>query len=76
MCISTDGYKKENLRILVIVQRAFGSQPIIVDEGYDYGGYYVDNCISGKVGSTLAPSLVGETNGGNEDFTGGKPIDW
>ena len=71
-----DGYKKENLRILVIVQRAFGSQPIIVDEGYDYGGYYVDNCISGKVGSTLAPSLVGETNGGNEDFTGGKPIDW
>ncbi len=69
-------YKKENLRILVIVQRAYGSLPKIVDEGFDYGDYYVDNCVSGKAGARILPMLTGETGGGNEDVIGGNPINW
>ncbi|MGX8708226.1 MAG: BACON domain-containing protein, partial [Bacteroidales bacterium] len=70
------GYKKDNLRILVIVQRAFGSQPRLVDEGYDYGNYYVDNCVSGKAGARVLPTLTGSAGGGNEDVIGGNPINW
>ena len=69
-------YVKENLRVVVIVQRAFGSKPRIVTEGMNYGDYYVDNCISGKAGTTVAPALVGEASGGNEDITNGNPVNW
>lgn len=44
-------YKKENLKILVIVQRNFGSQ-IVLSDGY--GDYYVDNCAEGKAGASLS----------------------
>ena len=70
------GYNKNNLKILVIVQRAFGSKPRIVDEGSHYGDYYVDNCASGKAGSTLIPAFAGDANGGNEDIINGDPINW
>ena len=69
-------YNKDNLRILVIVQRAYGSQPKVVDIGYDYGDYYVDNCVSAKAGTRLLPMVVRESGGGNEGFIGGNPINW
>ena len=68
------GYNKDNMKILVIVQRHFGSQRILADG--DYGGYYVDNCASGKAGANLKPALGGDAGGGNEDYNNGNPINW
>ena len=67
-------YKKENLRILVYVQRAYGSLSKI--EASDYDGYFVDNCASGKAGGIMRPAVISEAGGGNEDFIDGKPINW
>ncbi len=39
----------DNLRVVVYIQRTYGSREIIRTE--DYGEYYIDNCISGKVGT-------------------------
>ena len=70
-------YDKDKLSVVVIVQRAFGSQRKIVDEGYDYGDYYVDNCVSGKTGVVVPPALVSAAGGnGNEDVTNGEPVNW
>lgn len=44
-------YKKSNLRILVYVQRAYGTQKVI--RSGNYGDYYVDNAISGVAGENL-----------------------
>ena len=70
-------YIKYNLRILVYVQRAFGSQPVI--SSGDYGGYYVDNCASGKAGSSLELVTVEDLEdigGGNEDFGNDDRHEW
>ena len=70
-------YVKDNLRILVYVQRAFGSQPVI--SSGDYGGYYVDNCASGKAGSSLELVTVEDLEdigGGNEDFGNDDRHEW
>ena len=70
-------YIKYNLRILVYVQRAFGSQPVI--SSGDYGGYYVDNCASGKAGSSLELVTVEDMEdigGGNEDFGNDDRHEW
>lgn len=69
-------YQKDNLKILVIVWKAFGQQPKIVDEGSSYGDYYIDNCASGKAGASLAPALSGDATGGNEDIQNGNPVNW
>lgn len=50
-----DNYVKDNLRILVIVQKSFGTQTVLSDGGY--GEYYVDNCTSVKVGERKEPDL-------------------
>ena len=68
------GYRKDQLKILVFVQRAFGSQERM--QSGDYGDYYVDNCIYGKVGVTLAPAIVTRSGAGNENVTEGKPVNW
>ena len=68
--------KKENLRVMVIVQRAYGSQTKIMDGEYDYGDYYVDNCASGKVGTVVSPAFLSGAGGGNEDVTNGGPVNW
>ena len=47
-------YKKENLKVVVYVQRAFGSQEAIASD--NYGGYYVDNAAVVKAGETLEPA--------------------
>lgn len=44
-------YNIDNLRILVYVHRAYGSQPVV--SSGDYGDYYIDNCVSGKAGENL-----------------------
>ena len=69
-----DSYVKENLRILVYVQRAYGKMQKV--SSTDFDGYYVDNCSSGKAGETKLPSIVTVTSGDNEDATEGKPINW
>lgn len=65
-------YNKSNLKILVYVQREFGSQ-IVLQSG-NYGSYYVDNCASGVAGGSLAPTVVGQAGGGNEGITPGGDI--
>ncbi len=46
-----NGCKIDNMRLVVYVQRAFGSREKV--QSADYGDYYIDNCISGKVGGTV-----------------------
>ena len=47
-------YKLENMTVLVYVQRAYGSLPVV---GTNYGGYFVDNAVSGKLEDTVAPAV-------------------
>ena len=46
---------KDNLRVLVYVQRAFGDQKVV---GKNYNGYYVDNCTSAKAGEAIPLTVV------------------
>ena len=54
-------YKKENMRVVVYVQRPFGSQSVLTMA--DFEGYYVDNCASGKLGTNLGLATIEEGNG-------------
>ncbi|MBR7157467.1 MAG: Omp28-related outer membrane protein, partial [Bacteroidales bacterium] len=68
-------YKKENMRILVYVQRPYGSQSII--DGKYYGNYYVDNSISGKLGAEFKLEMIEDlSGGGNEDIIPDDDIDF
>ena len=71
-------YDRDNLKVVVIVQRSFGSMPKVsdVDRGRDYGDYYVDNCVSGKAGHVVLPTVGSNAGGGNEDVTNGEPVNW
>lgn len=48
-------YKLENMRVLVYIQKAFGSQP--VKQSADYGSYYVDNCATAPLGEVFEVAL-------------------
>ena len=62
-----DGYIKSSMKILVYVQRPYDSKT--APEGKGYGGYYVDNCASGKLGEDLKLLVCGNmSGGGNEDI--------
>lgn len=63
---------KDNLRILVIVLRAYGSQKKISSS--DYGDYYVDNCASGVAGGVLDLAIKSTNGGSTEDITTGSDI--
>ena len=65
---------KDNLRIVVFVQRAYGKLSKI--DGSDRDGYFIDNCASGKAGADHVPSIVSDAGGDNDDVTEGKPINW
>lgn len=70
-------YNKDNLRILVYVHRAYGSQPVI--SSGDYGDYYIDNCASGKAGTDLDLMTLEDMDnvgGGNEDFGNDDRHEW
>ncbi len=56
-CTIPANCKAENMRVVVYIQRAFGSQTRLQDG--QYGDYYIDNCISGKVGSTVDLKFAG-----------------
>lgn len=49
-------YNKNNLKVLVYVQRAFGSQPVLSTS--NYGGYYVDNAAVANVGEEVKPDYA------------------
>lgn len=75
--IIPDKCVKRNCRILVYIQRKYGSQKVIQTSGY--GEWYVDNCVSGRVGGSvpLALGSDGTSNmGGNEDITPGTDINF
>ena len=64
----------ENLRVVIFVERVFGNLPVVTTGSY--GDYYVDNCTSGKIGSSQSPALIKDGNGGTEDFENGEDINW
>ena len=67
-------YNKNTLKVLVFVMRTYGSQTHL--SSGDYGDYYIDNCVYGKVGDTLPPAIVTKNDGGNEGLIDGKPVNW
>lgn len=68
-----NSYKIENMRVVVYVQRPYGNQQSIFD--YENGGYYVDNCASGKLGSNLKLATIeNASSNGNEDIVSGEDI--
>ena len=69
-------YNKDKLKLVVYVQRTYGSYPKLIDPGFDCGDYYVVNSASGMVGSVVPPALVSSAGGGNEDVTNGDPVNW
>ena len=50
------GYNRDNLSVLVYVQRAYGSQTVI--RSGNYGNYYVDNAVNVPVGEALQLQYV------------------
>lgn len=68
------GYNLENMKVVVFVEKEYGSQPIVSNGSF--GNYYVDNCISGKLGSSQSPAIIKDESGGTEDFSNGEPINW
>lgn len=73
--IIPNNYNKENMRIVVYVQRPFGNQTILSDDYFE--GYYVDNCASGKLGSNLGLATIENASGnGNEDIRPGDEIEF
>lgn len=74
-CTATvpSSYNRDNLRLLVYVQRSFGNRNKV--QSGNYGNYYVDNCTSGKIGIAVAPDTEdGLSSEGNEDVTSGSDI--
>jgi hypothetical protein len=67
-------YNKDKLKILVFVQRKFGTQQVL-QSGIS-GEYYIDNCAIGKAGGQLSPAVGNDAGAGNEDLGSGNPINW
>lgn len=51
-------YKKDNMRIVVYVQRAYGQVSKV--KSSDYKDFFVDNCATGKVGEDKAPDQTAD----------------
>lgn len=67
-------YNVDNMRVVIFVEKVFGDMPVVTTGVY--GEYYVDNCISGKIGSSQSPAIIKGGNGGTEDFGKGDDINW
>ena len=67
-------YRPENMRVLVFIQRPFGSAVRLQDG--PYGDDYVDNCFYTEVGTYVSPAIVTGEGGGNEGVVDGKPVIW
>jgi thiol-disulfide isomerase/thioredoxin len=61
-------FNLSNMRVLVYVQRAFGSLPVI--QSGSYGGYYVDNSADVPLGENLKLALEGGGGGGSSSGGG------
>ena len=68
-------YVKENLKIVVYIQRSFGSSSRIQDNR-SYGNYYMDNCVSGKAGESIPLAFKSDGSGGTEGIGDGGEIKW
>lgn len=79
-----ESFELANMRVLVYIQRTYGSYPII--RSGNYGDYFVDNTATVEVGGNLKLALVGAPGGGggggssqeggdNEGITPGDDID-
>ena len=69
----SDDYNTDNLSILVIVQRQYGTQTIIRDSYF--GEYYVDNCRRAKLGTSVILETMDYSSGnGNEGYEEGDEI--
>ena len=75
-------YKMANMRVMVYIQRAFGSYPKI--QSGSFGDYFIDNCATVELGGSLRLALEGGMGGGggeggsgdeNEGITPGGDID-
>lgn len=66
-------YNLDNMRILVFIQRPFGTQNRI--QSKEYGNYYVDNAVSARIGETHVLQLVESSKGGNESIVPGEDIE-
>lgn len=77
------GYVTANMRVLVYIQRAFGSYP--KKQSGNFGYYFIDNCATVELGGTIGLDLEGGIGGGgsggegsgddNEGITPGGDID-
>lgn len=75
---------QENMRVLVYVQRTFGTDRVIQTSS-SYGKFFIDNCATVELGSNLRLALEGGSGGGggggegsgdeNEGITPGGDID-
>ena len=62
-------FKLANMRVLVYVQRKFGSYPVI--QSGSYGDYFVDNSADVALGGSLKLALEGSGGSGGGDGNGG-----
>lgn len=69
------GYNMANMRVLVYIQRAFGSYP--KKQNGSFGNYFIDNCATVELGTNLRLALEGGSGPGdeNEGITPGGEID-
>lgn len=75
-------FNMANMRVFVYIQRAFGNYPVIQTSS-SYGNYFIDNCATVELGSSLKLALDGGIGGGgdsgggdgNEGITPGGDID-
>jgi hypothetical protein len=76
-----NGYDVNNMRVMVYIQRAYGSYPI--KQNGSFGNYFIDNCATVDLGNSLKLALEGGSSGGgggssgddNEGITPGGEID-
>ena len=77
-------YNMTNMRVLVYIQRAFGTDRVIQSSS-SYGKYFIDNCATVELGTNLRLALEGGSSSGggggegsgdeNEGITPGGDID-
>ena len=61
----------DNMRVVVYIQRPLGEYEYLAT--YDYGGYFVDNSMTAKLGTTRSIDFT--DSGNTEDITQGDDID-
>ena len=68
-----DEYDISNMKVLVYIQAEYGSRTVI--SSGNYGTFFVDNCVTVKVGEKLDLESAQNNSGGNEGILPGDDID-